>query len=414
MYVLSPILPKFAEAKAVVRFLNGNSVSDIADLIGKIKEQTGNPRNPVNFSEPDVWIKKLLDGNEQKLAIKLWKDSDKQANPRYLQRSEKFSVWSDFLKADEDYIITDKGKKFINNDEEVIGSVDSQEGIYFVLKIIKEQGSCKKSNLLIPWANFLNERGSRISTDSVIRLSLWYRLSNLLHRGLVKRKGFRYSLTAEGKNCLKNLSLFDAALKKKDSEQKEKNRAEEKIDEKAEEALEEVLEEELNEQQSIIDTIEIYNKSVLEDFQNKLLNMHFVQFENFVGKLLTAMGYSVKVTKPIGDDGIDVVAKSRSGLMENVEVFQVKRTKSLIGNSLITNLRGAMNNYRTSLGGFVTLGKYANRTRERVAEDNKTQIQRIKLIDGEELLELTVQYEIGITKAKVEYEIYEIDSEVFE
>ena len=403
MYVLSPLLPKFTEAKAVVKFLDGKSVSDISDLLGKIKEQTGNPRNPVNFSNPDIWIKKLLKGKEQKLASELWEGGNKQANPRYLQRVESFSVWSKFLQSDDIYSITDKGKKFVADDNEVTKSVDTHEGIYLVLKAIKEKGSCKKADLLDPWTNFLNKRGSRISTDSVIRLSLWYRLSNLLNRKLTERKGFRYSLTDEGKNYLSDLLSSDLKLKKHDA-------IEEKIDEVVEEALDEVL----NDQQSIIDTIEVYNKSVLEDFQNKLLKMHFVKFEHFIGKLLTAMGYSVEVTKPVGDGGIDIVAKSESGLIESIEVFQVKRTMSTIGLPLITSLRGAMENYRTSLGGFVTLGNYARNIEETIAEENKTRTQTIKLINGEKLLELAAQYGVGITKAKVEYEIYEIDSEIFD
>ena len=396
-YILTQLLPKYAEAQAVVKFLDKKSVAEVSDMQSKINEQTGNPRNVVDWSNPDKWIEERLQGKAQELAMELWKGSKGHANPRYLWRPNLFIDWQNLLQKGDDYSITKKGSNFIKGDDATIKAMDSREGLDFLLNKIKEYQPCKKGDLLEAWEKFLKNADSKIKTNSVIQYSLWCRLSNLLHRNLVKRKGIRYSVTEEGETYLKDF----------------KSKKEKIID--ISDSIEEKLDDELDEQRKIFDTIEDYNQKILKDFRQKMLEMHPKKFEEFIGKLISNMGYDiVKVTSLVKDKGIDLVAKRRIGFHEGVEVFQVKRTDSTIGDNLINQIMGAMDTYKTSFGVFITLGSFTGPVKKRIEVNNKTEIKKLKLIDGQKLLKLIEKYEVGIKKINTSYEIYEINYDIFE
>jgi restriction system protein len=63
---------------------DGEPARQVRDTIKAIHEQTGTPQNPVDWSNPDIWIDDRLSGNFRAMAWKIWKGSSKTLNPRHI------------------------------------------------------------------------------------------------------------------------------------------------------------------------------------------------------------------------------------------------------------------------------------------------------------------------------------------
>lgn len=105
--------------------------------------------------------------------------------------------------------------------------------------------------------------------------------------------------------------------------------------------------------------------------------------EDFVGNLLEAMGYRVKISPHGGDSGVDIVAY-KDELPPRILV-QVKSTDGNITEQTIMSLKGAMR--EGDYGLFVTLSHYTKNAQKYL--DN-TPI--IRGIDGDELVGLILKY----------------------
>ena len=105
--------------------------------------------------------------------------------------------------------------------------------------------------------------------------------------------------------------------------------------------------------------------------------------EDFVGNLLEAMGYRVKLSAHGGDSGVDIVAY-KDELPPRILV-QVKSADTDIKEQTIMSLKGAM--HEGDYGLFVTLSKYTKNAQKYLAN---TPI--IRGIDGDELVNLILKY----------------------
>ena len=105
--------------------------------------------------------------------------------------------------------------------------------------------------------------------------------------------------------------------------------------------------------------------------------------EDFVGNLLEAMGYRVKISPHGGDSGVDIVAY-KDELPPRILV-QVKSTDGNITEQTIMSLKGAMR--EGDYGLFVTLSHYTKNAQKYLAN---TPI--IRGIDGDELVGLILKY----------------------
>jgi hypothetical protein len=56
--VITPLFPTYAQTRAMMKAIAGYSVKSVRNMITAIQEQTGTPQNPVDWSEPDIWLKK--------------------------------------------------------------------------------------------------------------------------------------------------------------------------------------------------------------------------------------------------------------------------------------------------------------------------------------------------------------------
>lgn len=106
--------------------------------------------------------------------------------------------------------------------------------------------------------------------------------------------------------------------------------------------------------------------------------MGSLEFEEFVGRVFSSLGYSVETTAHSGDEGIDLMLKKDGKL----RCAQVKLHSKPIGQPVIRDFFGAMQHLGAAKGYVVTNNTFSLQA-ERFAEGKP-----IELVDGSELTRL--------------------------
>lgn len=136
-------------------------------------------------------------------------------------------------------------------------------------------------------------------------------------------------------------------------------------------------------------------------------------FERVVVELLVKMGYGGSIAdagKAIGrsgDGGIDgMIKEDRLGL--DVIYIQAKRWEGSVGRPEIQKFVGALQGNRGRKGVFITTANYTKEAKEYVTFiENK-----VVLIDGEQLAQFMIDYNLGVTTVAI-YEEKRIDTDFF-
>ena len=143
----------------------------------------------------------------------------------------------------------------------------------------------------------------------------------------------------------------------------------------------------------------------------KSCSPHF--FEKLVIELLLKMGYggslkdAGKAIGQSGDGGIDgIIKEDKLGL--DVIYIQAKRWEAVVGRPEIHKFVGALVGQRAKKGVFITTSGF---TRE-AQEYAETIEQKVILIDGDNLAQLMIENNIGVSSVN-SYEIKKIDSDYF-
>ncbi|CAN5491603.1 restriction endonuclease [soil metagenome] len=136
-------------------------------------------------------------------------------------------------------------------------------------------------------------------------------------------------------------------------------------------------------------------------------------FERLVVELLVKMGYggtledAGKAVGKSGDGGIDgTIKEDRLGL--DVIYLQAKRWEATVGRPELQAFAGALLGKQARKGVFITTSNFSSGARAYV----DTITSNIILIDGEQLAELMIDYNVGVSVAAT-YEIKKIDSDYF-
>lgn len=147
----------------------------------------------------------------------------------------------------------------------------------------------------------------------------------------------------------------------------------------------------------------------------KVQAQSWMDFERLVVQLLVRMGYggSVKdagkaLTKS-GDEGIDgTIKEDKLGL--DIIYIQAKKwqTGSTVGRPEIQKFVGALAGQGAKKGIFITTASFTKEARDYVPR-NET---KIVLIDGEELTQLMIDHDLGVTTQRT-YAVKRIDSDFF-
>lgn len=122
---------------------------------------------------------------------------------------------------------------------------------------------------------------------------------------------------------------------------------------------------------------------VLKQIHQKLKGHGLAEF---VGHLLNLMGYKTNVSKPGPDRGIDIVAnKDDLGVTPPTIIVQVKSGEGDVNEAAVSELSGKVSD--KDFGLFVSAASFNKRAR-----DSAFAKRNLKLIDGDDLVELVYKY----------------------
>lgn len=374
--VRTPLFPQYSKVKVLLGIFDGVSKETVHGMIKAILNQRGTPQNTVDWTNPDEWIQKKLDGSDRILANNIWVKSSGTVNPRYIYGSYLFINTYSLLVPDAQgiYRLSDVGSKFKEGDPTAIRKIDEEEGLPQLLSIMATYSPAKRGDLLPDWSDFLLEN-SKNRTETTFKATLQFRLQNLVEREYINREGSTYTITEKGIQYASSIGL----------------------------------EEEQRPYLAVIGAIKEYNEAQTQELRERLENMNPYRFESLIKNLLDAMDYEdVVVTKQSGDKGVDVVATFQFGITQIKEVIQVKRHKANITRPILDQLRGALYHFSAFRGTIITIGGFAKGAKDAALMKGAPPIT---LIDGDMLIELLLKHGVGVRKKTLA--LIEIDENYF-
>ncbi len=135
--------------------------------------------------------------------------------------------------------------------------------------------------------------------------------------------------------------------------------------------------------------------------------MNPFQFEHLIKRLLEEMGYDdVEVTAASNDKGVDVVADIELGISRVREAIQVKRQQSNVGRTVLDGLRGSLHRFDAVRATIITTSGFSKGAKHAAFDKG---VAPITLIDGDRLLDLLIEYDIGVRRREIR--ILEFDGE---
>jgi restriction system protein len=374
--VRTPLFTPYSEVKHLLRLLADAPRAEVRQMMQHLYDQTGTPQNPVDWTDPDTWIEERLDGASARLARRIWEGSGREVSPRYMTGSYLFINTYDLLRTDANgiYRLTERGRSFLNDDAETVQELDRSEGLDELLSILSTKQRAMRGDLLPEWGTFLKEH-SKFGTPATTKDTLRRRLLNLVERGYVERDGNSYSISEAGTRHLKKFHVGVRSEPRWDV-----NRA-----------------------------VAAHNQVQRRAFRERLEAMNPLLFERLVRDLLEEMGYEdVQVTRPTGDKGVDVIGTVQLGITSVTEVVQVKRHRGSIGRPVLDQLRGALPYHKAIRGTIITIGTFSKGCPEAALYPGAAPIT---LIDGERLLDLLIEHQVGVQKREIQ--LLELDEEYF-
>lgn len=370
--VRTPHFPLYSEVRLLLSVLDGMSKPVVTGMIYSLFDQMGTPQNPVDWTDPDSWIPERLAGEQAELARRIWQQSQHTVNPRHVYGSYLFINGEGLLEPDAAHVyhLTERGHAFLLDDSDLLREVDTHEGLPQLLQILATKTRAMRGDLLPEWRAFLDEH-SKFRALASAKDTLRRRVLNLVERGFVARDGNTYSITPTGMAYTGNTPLTTSQAT----------------------ALS------LKPLQEVANSVQAFNLTQRAALREALSQMQPYRFEQLVHDLLEAMGYdNVDVTKASGDKGVDVVATIEFGITTITEVVQVKRHQNNIQRPVLDQLRGALPYHKAIRGTIITLGDFSPGCRDFALFPGAAPIG---LINGEKLLDLLIEHEIGIHKRTV-------------
>jgi restriction system protein len=138
-------------------------------------------------------------------------------------------------------------------------------------------------------------------------------------------------------------------------------------------------------------------------------------FERLVIELLVKMGYggslrdAAQVVGKSGDGGIDGIIKEDKLGLDAIYVQAKRWNDKPVGRPDVQQFAGALAGNKATKGIFITTSTF---TKDAVEFAKNVNNSKIVLIDGDELAELMIDHNVGVSVAQV-YEVKRIDSDYF-
>jgi restriction system protein len=168
-------------------------------------------------------------------------------------------------------------------------------------------------------------------------------------------------------------------------------------------------------EESIETAYQRIRKALAQEIITKILNKSPDFFEKLVVRLLVKIGYGGSIKDAgraigkSGDEGIDgTIKEDKLGL--DVIYIQAKRWQpgNVIGRPEIHKFIGALAGQGAKKGIFITTSSFTKEALDFVPR-NET---KIALLDGEQLAQLMIDYNLGVTTQQT-YELKEVDNDFF-
>jgi restriction system protein len=139
-----------------------------------------------------------------------------------------------------------------------------------------------------------------------------------------------------------------------------------------------------------------HNREVKDQLRTALSTMSPKSFEALVGRLLTSIGFEgVTVTEYHGDGGVDVRGTLVVGdVIRTQMAIQVKRWKNHVQAPTVQQVRGAIGAHDQGL--IITTSDFSSGARSEAARSDRTPVA---LMNGDELVALLVEHQIGVRRA---------------
>ena len=172
------------------------------------------------------------------------------------------------------------------------------------------------------------------------------------------------------------------------------------------------LEEETPPEKRIDKALEEIETSLRQELLERILKLeeNGKQFEKFVLKFLKAMDYGVEQRHlgQTGDHGVDgVVEQDRLGLDPVYIQAKQQQINDHVGEGVVRNFIGALDGKNANKGLIITTASFSTPAKDAA----KASTKHIALIDGKELIDLMIQYNIGCQVKGIE--IRELDEAFF-
>jgi restriction system protein len=378
---LCPWLPTFLQLRGYLAAVDGVSVSDLERLQTAVWNLRGTPQEPVSWDDPAQWIDERLAGEVQTVAKHIWLKSKETVNPRYLRGPGIVADRYDLAEESGEgkWIITAAGRDLLDAQFGATEKgIDLREGMAEIMEIVEAKPNARRGDLLPQWREFVTDH-SDVRKESVVKHFLYNRLQNLIDRKLVERDGQRYRLTKAGEDYIEALSSGLPLSAQSRTH-------------------------------GLIRAVDEFNRAQRDLLRERLENMDPFAFEHLICDLLTEMGYEdVEVTQPTNDKGVDVKAVAQFGITTINEVIQVKRHRANIQRAVLDMLRGSLHRFKAQKGTIITTGDFGKGAKDAAFEMGAAPIT---LINGDTLIDLLIQHEVGLKKKAVEY--FEVDESVFQ
>ena len=143
-----------------------------------------------------------------------------------------------------------------------------------------------------------------------------------------------------------------------------------------------------------------HHEDVRKKLKQKIMALSAEQFEELVSVLFRKTGFrEVSRTRLSGDGGIDVrgtMVTIGSGVIRTKLAIQVKRWKANVQALIVQQVRGSLGAHEQ--GCIVTTSDFSAGAREEASKSDKA---LIVLIDGKELLNLMLEYQVAVRRKEV-------------
>lgn len=145
--------------------------------------------------------------------------------------------------------------------------------------------------------------------------------------------------------------------------------------------------------------VDQHNRKVRTQLHARLMAMPWGEFEELIGKVLAKLGFvEVEVTPRRSDKGIDVRGTMVIGDAVRIRMaVQVKRWKDNVHSPTVQQVRGSLGTHEQGL--IITTSSFSPGARK---EAVRLDAAPVGLMNGEQLINLLLEKEIGVTKRSLD------------